>query len=124
MTVVWVALGGMIGATGRYGVWRLAARVAPEAAFPWATFAVNLIGSFLLGFLLTRWDFRDPSAGPALRGFLAVGILGGFTTFSTFAFETVELLRSGHPGVAIANLTAQLGLGLLACWGGVVLGGR
>lgn len=122
MTFLWVALGGAIGATGRYGIWLLTSRWAPNSPFPWGTATVNVVGSFLLGFLLTRWGFKSDPAGPALRDFLAVGVLGGFTTFSTFSFETVDLLRAGQVSAGVLNVFVQLSLGLLACWAGILCG--
>lgn len=122
MTFLWVALGGAIGATGRYGIWLLTSRFAPNSHFPWGTATVNVVGSFVLGFLLARWGLRTEPAGPELRGFLAVGVLGGFTTFSTFSYETIDLLRAGHVSSGVLNVVVQLSLGLLACWAGILCG--
>jgi CrcB protein len=87
-------------------------------AWPWATFAVNLLGAFLLGWWATRL-LRAPDADPRARPFLATGVCGGLTTFSTLQLELVTLLRDGDLGLAVAYATASIVLGL-----GAVLGGR
>ena len=88
-----VALGGSIGAVLRYLVYLLYERVSTHP-FPWATIAVNLIGSFLIGLL---WGLFDKYyVSPGLRLFLFIGILGSFTTFSTFAFELFSLAKDGN----------------------------
>ncbi len=89
-----VALGGALGAMLRFG----ASTVLPRTTFPWATLAVNLVGSFLLGFL-----FLDHGMDHNARLLVAVGFLGAFTTLSTFSVETVELWREGHAGLATLN---------------------
>ncbi|SHL18934.1 camphor resistance protein CrcB [Pseudonocardia thermophila] len=103
-----VAAGGVIGALARYG----AGVALPTAAgaFPLTTFAVNVVGCALMGALVAALA-RTPGAHPLLRPFLGTGVLGGFTTFSAFAVETVELL-SGPP--------LQVALGLLYAAGTVV----
>lgn len=107
-----VALGGALGALLRFG----AHTMLPRIAFPWTTLAVNLLGSFLLGLLFLPQGMEH---GPRL--FLAVGVLGAFTTLSTFSVETVELWREGRAALAVLNVTANgiggpvmalLGLGL------------
>ncbi len=108
-----VALGGAIGAAARYGVYRL---VGP-ASWPWPTFLVNVLGGLLMG-LLTGWLLAR--AGPeALRLFLGVGVLGGFTTFSAYSLDIIALLERGDLvgalGYALASLvvaTAALAAGL------------
>ena len=103
--------GGLVGSMLRY---RLSGLVAgsTKGEFPIGTLVVNVIGCFVIGFFLTlgyeRFAWR-----PELRLFVAVGILGGFTTFSTFSFETITLLRDGAYLSGIANATASL-LGCLA----------
>jgi CrcB protein len=106
-----IALGGMVGASARYGI----ARVAPVRAghFPWATFATNLAGSFLLGLLLVVLLERlRPTR--YLRPFAATGILGAFTTMSTYQVEMVLLVRDGHASTALlyAVGTVAAGVGL------------
>ena len=91
--LIWIAVagGGAIGALARSGVARFAASVWGPG-FPWATFIVNLAGSFLMGALMVWFLAREPMA-PVLRAFLTVGLLGAFTTFSTFSLDTVTLFE-------------------------------
>jgi CrcB protein len=89
-----ILLGGGLGALGRYGVGLLALR-SFGATFPYGTLAVNIVGSIIMGVLIELMALRwDPA--PELRGFLLVGLLGGFTTFSGFSMETVLLLERGQ----------------------------
>ncbi len=90
-----IALGGMIGATARY---KLATWITvPAGTFPWATFWTNLSGSFVLGFLLVLLLERFPPTRYA-RAFAGTGVLGAYTTFSTFSVETDVLIKDGHVG--------------------------
>lgn len=119
-----VALGGALGACARYLTAVGMARVPVLVAFPFATLAVNVVGSFLLGWLMVA---RLPWASAApldLRLLFGVGFLGAFTTFSTFAHQTVVALRAGEIGAAIANIVASVVLSLLACGLGMALGAR
>lgn len=118
--VIAVAAGGALGALARYGVDRLLPR--PEG-LPLPTFTVNVLGCFLMG-LLVAAILRRPDAHPVLRPFLAVGVLGGFTTFSTYAAEIRGALVDGRVGLALvyAVLTVLLCVG--AAWLGVFLGSR
>jgi len=87
--------------------------------FPWGTLWVNLIGSFVIGIL---WEVSERvSVAPDLRIFVLVGILGGFTTFSSFALETINLLRAGETGYALINIITTNMLGLLLVVAGAVL---
>lgn len=112
-----VAAGGALGAPARYGVGRL----IPTGSFPWATFVVNATGSFALGFVLVLFLERFPPSR-RLRPFVATGVLGAFTTYSTFAVETDLLVRDGHPGLAAAYAVATLVAGLAAVRAGMVVG--
>jgi CrcB protein len=106
-----VAVGGSVGALARYGL----ARAWPAAAggFPWATFVTNVTGCFLIGLLMVA--VTEIWVAPRLvRPFLGVGILGGFTTFSTYANDTRVLLRPGSVGTAFAYLGGTLVAALLA----------
>jgi fluoride exporter len=114
-----VALGGALGATARFIVAGLVHRVA-SPFFPWGTFAINVTGCFVFGLVAGIADARG-AIGPATRAFVLVGILGGYTTFSSFAFETFELLRAGQVPAAIGNTVGQVVLGLAAFWVGWVL---
>ncbi len=113
-----VAAGGAVGASLRHGAGLLGARHLP-ANWPWATFSVNLIGGFAMGLVAGWLAQRAVGAGEDLRLFLATGVLGGFTTFSAFSLETMNMLRSGDAGKALAYAAlsvilsvAALGLGL------------
>jgi len=92
--------------------------LSPE--FPWGTLLVNVTGCFAIGFLAALADERGP-LGPTGRLFWMVGVLGGFTTFSTFGYETFALAREGSHALALGNTLAQIVLGLGAVWAGVVL---
>ena len=121
VNILAVALGGALGAVGRYLVGVLVGSVGAEAAFwgvfPLSTFIANVVGCFAIGFLSVAFD------GPFLgkdqaRLFAITGIMGGFTTFSTFSLETVALFQDGAWGIAALNVA----LSLAACLAGVVLG--
>jgi len=113
-----VALGGALGAVAR---WALAEALphGPDR-FPWSTFLTNAAGCFLIGVLMVlvveRWSHR-----PLGRPFLGTGVLGGFTTFSTYAVDTRALLAAGRPGVAASYLLGSLAVGLLAVVAGLRL---
>lgn len=118
--LLWIALGGAVGTAARYLLSGWIARSAGPG-FPWGTFAVNTIGSFLLG-LLMRATLGSPSFSPTLRLALSVGVLGGFTTYSTFNYETLRSIEEGAWGIAFANLGATLLGCLLAGWLGLAVG--
>jgi CrcB protein len=118
-TLLSVGVGALLGAPARYVVDRtIGARI--ESELPWGTFAVNGTGSFLLG-VLTGLTARHvlPAVGLALFG---VGFCGAYTTFSTFVFETVELVEEGRLAEAGANLAGSVGVGLGAAAAGLLLG--
>lgn len=121
MSLVWIALGGALGATLRYGLSVLAARIWPDQNLPIGTLAANLIGCLVIGLLAGVADGRV-HLSTELRGFLFVGLLGGFTTFSSFGLETLLLLRSGGYAWAALYIFFQLGVGLVAVAGGYALG--
>ena len=106
-----IGLGGFAGALARHGLASTANRLAPT--FPLGTLAVNVLGCFAIGVLAWFVDERQ-ALPPTARLLLRVGFLGSFTTFSTFGWETFELLRDGRLGAALANAGANLALGLLA----------
>jgi CrcB protein len=113
-----VALGGALGSTLRFAVGRALVGLGPD--LPWGTLAVNAVGSALgglvWGLLATSW------LPPGARAPLAVGFLGGLTTFSALSVEVVTLAERGSWGAALSHLVANLGLGLLAAWAGLRLG--
>ena len=95
-----VAIGGALGSMARYGVGVAATRILPGATMPWGTLSVNVIGGLLMG-LLTGWlALRGGAEQETVRVFAAVGILGGFTTFSAFSLETVLMLERKQFGLA------------------------
>ncbi len=113
-----VGVGGALGSMLRYsvGLWLHGA----SRGLPWATVLVNVAGSLLAGLVFGLWLARAPDAA-TLRALLLVGFLGGFTTFSAFSLETVGLLQNGQPLLALANVAANAGFSLLACWLGIAL---
>jgi CrcB protein len=114
MTVLWVALGGALGSVARYACSGVAVRWL-GAGFPYGTLFVNVTGSFTIGLLaaLVTADGR-PSLGADARAFLLVGVLGGFTTFSSFSLETLNLARSGALAPAMLNVAGSVVLCLAA----------
>ncbi len=119
MNVLLVALGGAIGSAARYlvGVF-VANRFGPD--FPWGTFIVNVSGSFLIGVILSLTGGGQLPAGARL--FLAAGVMGGYTTFSTYSNETLQLIQGGELGAASFNALGQVVAGLVGVYLGVVLG--
>ena len=113
-----IAAGGALGALARHLVGE--AWPAGPGAFPWVTFLINVSGSLLIGILMAVLGLL-PVHHRLLRPFLGVGILGGFTTFSTYAVQSHELVRGGHPVLAIAYLSATAVSAILAVVGGVML---
>jgi CrcB protein len=114
-----VGSGGFVGAALRYVVGGLVSRSLPPD-FPWATFLVNITGCFVIGLLAVLTEERGPVA-PSTRLFLMVGVLGGYTTFSTFGYETLNLVREGSHGLAAANAVGQVLLGLAGVWAGMMV---
>ena len=116
MTPLVVGAGGAIGALARYYVsdWM---RFALGGSVPWGTFAVNILGSFALGFLLVWLQAFAPN--DQIRQFAAVGVLGSFTTFSTFSYETVTLVRAGEMSRAGGYAIGSLVVGVLAVMVGI-----
>lgn len=96
--VLWVMVGGGVGSGARYLVALASVRLFGPA-FPWGTFAVNAVGSFLLGLLL-GWFSGHPQGSEGFRLALTAGLMGGFTTYSTFNYETLRFLEGGEYGVA------------------------
>lgn len=117
--VLWVALGGAIGSSLRYGIGEAARRVPALAGFPWATLAINVLGSLVIGWFL-RWSEMHEATVP-MRAFIAVGLCGGFTTFSTFASENAALLYGGQPAKALLHAFASVTLSVAAIFAGYAL---
>lgn len=116
VNVLIVGCGGFIGAALRYMCTDLFSGAA-TGAFPFATFAINVIGSFLIGVMSVLLPFAFPENKQALL-FVTTGILGGFTTFSTFSLEALGLMEDSHYGIA----AAYAGGSLVCCIAGVALG--
>lgn len=114
-----VALGGALGAVARYGLGDLVHRYYP-GRFPLGTMVINILGCLALGAIMSLVEDRQ-SLRPEARLFLGVGICGAFTTFSTFGYETVQLMRDGSWGMAAVNVTVSVVVGLFAVWGGRAL---
>jgi CrcB protein len=115
-----VMLGGAIGALARYGLDGLIER-RTFSVFPWSTFAINASGCFLAGAVVAALVDRHHVA-PALRIGLVVGFLGAYTTFSTFAQETVDLAKTHDYALALTNATASVAVGLAAVLAGTAVG--
>lgn len=112
-----VAIGGAVGAVARYKTVGWVAQVAGNG-FPWGTLAVNLGGSFLMGVLIEVGARRDVLT-PELRALLAVGGLGAFTTFSSFALDVATLWERGETGPVAAYIAASTALSILALFFGL-----
>jgi CrcB protein len=119
MNLLYVAAGGAIGSCARVLLAAAINRHAAPHTFA-GTFVVNLIGCFAFGVVAAVADRRFPLSIP-LRVFVLAGILGGFTTFSAFTYETLMLLREAHFIRAAANAVGQVVLGLIALWAGYAL---
>jgi CrcB protein len=121
--MIWlaVAIGGAVGSVARHGVNIALVRTTGQA-MPYATAIVNIAGSAIIGILAGliasgRWNPEN-----AVRAFVFVGLLGGFTTFSSLALDTLTLSRESRPGLATINICVQIGLGLLVAFVGYRLG--
>jgi len=114
-----IAAGGAVGALLRWFVAGSIQRLA-GGAFPWGTFAVNAIGSFLIGFLFVFMVERS-SAGELWRLGVTVGLLGALTTFSTFSLESLRLLQTGAITMALGNILGQIVVCLSLTWLGIQL---
>jgi len=112
--------GGFIGSALRYWLSSATYRVLGPG-FPYGTLLVNVVGCFFIGFLMAFFEERFV-VSPSLRVFLTIGILGGFTTFSTFTFETMGLLTEGSYLLGAANILGTLLTCLGATWLGTVIG--
>ncbi|HXC30801.1 MAG TPA: fluoride efflux transporter CrcB [Stellaceae bacterium] len=120
-TYLWVAVGGALGSMARFWLAAFVAEImGPQ--FPWGTILINILGSFIIGFFAT---FTGPGgrfvASFDTRAFVMVGICGGFTTFSAFSLQTLDLARANHWAQAGANVLISVVICLLAVWAGHLL---
>lgn len=120
MQLLIIGVGGFIGTVLRYVIGGMVQGGAGDSLFPSATLTINLLGCFGIGLLAELSEARGFLTAE-MRGFLMVGILGGFTTFSTFANETVNAVRDGAMAIALVNVLASVGLGLIGVWAGRVV---
>jgi len=112
-----IAIGGAIGTAARHGVNVLGARLL-ERPVPYATAIVNLVGAGLIGLLAGLIASGRVHMEPTVRAFVFVGLLGGFTTFSSYVLDSLTLAQGGEYGLAFANVAGQTALGLAAVWAG------
>jgi fluoride exporter len=118
--ILLVLIGGALGTGCRYGLSTVIYSVIEKPAFPYANFIINVSGSFLIGLLAELFEARV-LVSPVTRAALLTGVLGGYTTFSSFSFETLSLLRNGEIWLALVNAMGSVLLGLLAVWLGMRL---
>lgn len=118
--LLWVGAGGFVGSVARYALGGAVHRLAPAAAFPYGTLVVNVLGCLLVGLVAGLAETRQ-ALSPEARLFLVLGLLGGFTTFSAFGYETLALARDSEALKALANVGLHLVAGLGAAWLGITL---
>ena len=113
-TYVWIGVGGALGSIARAWLALVVARImGPQ--FPWGTILINITGSFVIGFFGTLTASAGPFAVPTdIRAFVMVGICGGYTTFSSFSLQSLELARDHRVGQALANIALSVVLSLFA----------
>ena len=116
-TLLWVGLGGALGSMGRFLLGGAAHQILHNSTFPIGTMLVNLLGCFAIGIAGGLVEMRQLLA-PDVRMFLMVGVLGGFTTFSTFGYESVSLAREGQLLASLANVAIQVVAGVALVWFG------
>ena len=120
MRFLLICLGGAFGTGARYGVHILAVRWM-GSSFPYGTLAVNVLGSILIG-LVNEVAFTTSLIPPTVRVMLTIGVMGGFTTYSSFSYETISLIENGSWLGAVANVVLTTGLCLVVCVLGLGLG--
>ena len=113
--LILVFLGGGLGSVLRFGVGKLLQYYQLNTSFPWATFSVNIIGSFLIGLLLA-FEFKMTENFSVIKSFLIIGFCGGFTTFSAFAFENFYLIKEGQFEIFLTYSLISLIFGITAVY--------
>ena len=116
-TLLWVGLGGFIGSICRFALGGAAHQLLHKSAFPYGTMVVNLVGCFAIGVVGGLVETRQLFTLET-RMFLLVGLLGGFTTFSTFGYESLTLVRDGQVLASLANIAVQVVAGIFLVWVG------
>ena len=119
-----IAAGGALGAVARYGVGVWAVRLFPATQWPWGTLAVNVLGGLLMGLLAGWLAFRGGLHSESIRLFAAVGILGGFTTFSAFSLETALMIEKRQFALASGYVAASVVLSIAALFVGLMVARR
>ncbi|WP_428063786.1 fluoride efflux transporter CrcB [Brevundimonas sp.] len=122
--ILLVAAGGAIGSVARYGLGVAAGRWAPNAGWPAGTFAANVAGGLLMGLLVGWLAFRGGAQQEAVRLFAAVGVLGGFTTFSSYSLEAVQMIERREIGLAAAYVVGSVVLAIAALFVGLMIARR
>ena len=116
---LWVCIGAVVGASARYALSRYAAKVI-SAAFPWGTLIINVTGSFILGLFLI-WTTERALVDPKWRLLIAIGFCGSYTTFSSYAFESIAYFEQGHWSLFAANVLGNNVLCLAAVLAGAAI---
>ena len=120
LDVLWISIGAVLGANLRYGIARLVGRLT-QVDFPYATLAINITGSLALG-VFFMWARHRMDLDLRWRLLIAVGFCGGYTTFSSFAWETLDLFQKGRWGAGLANMALSNLLGMAAVVAGAYIG--
>jgi CrcB protein len=116
LTYLWIALGSGVGGVARYICSTWVAQTV-GGGFPWGTLAVNVLGSFIIGVFASAPSSLSPDA----RLFITVGVCGGYTTFSSFSLQTLDLIREGHLAAALGNIAGSIVLCLFSVAAGVAV---
>jgi CrcB protein len=122
--LILVGIGGALGSMARHGVGVAIARAAPANVSPYATMTVNMVGCLAIGVLAGLVASHRLVMGAGMRAFIFVGVLGGFTTFSSFGLDTFTLAHGGRAGVAAANVAIQVAAGLALVAAGYAVAAR
>ena len=116
ISLLYIGLGGFIGAISRWGVSQIIRKSTDDGVFPLPTLIVNLLGCLGIGIAYSIWENNNSA-----KLIIIIGFLGGFTTFSTFAYETLSLIKSGNTFTAISYVTLSSAIGVFLVWVGMKL---